>query len=236
MRGVEAFGLEGRLARWREIRGRIHQDVCRNGYDPALGSFVRACGSHELDASLLLLPAVGFLPPENPRVRGTIAAIERELVSDGLARRYQTGTASDGRASREGAFLACSFWLADGGGAAPPRAPALATERPRLAGRRARPVCAAHAGQLPAGLLARRAGEHRLHAEWCRDAGSALHRSRGPRPRSGRRGRPRRACHARTGDRGKRHVPQALHNDPRHHRQYDAIRPGVPSRFDGAGN
>jgi GH15 family glucan-1,4-alpha-glucosidase len=113
VRGVEAFGLEGPLGRWRALRRRIHEDVCRNGYDPATGSFVRAYGSRELDASLLLLPAVGFLPSADPRIRGTVAAVERELVADGLVRRYQTGTASDGLASREGAFLACSFWLAD---------------------------------------------------------------------------------------------------------------------------
>jgi GH15 family glucan-1,4-alpha-glucosidase len=113
VRGVEAFGLEGPLGRWRALRRRIHEDVCRNGYDPATGSFVRAYGSRELDASLLLLPAVGFLPSADPRIRGTVAAVERELVADGLVRRYQTGTASDGLAPREGAFLACSFWLAD---------------------------------------------------------------------------------------------------------------------------
>lgn len=103
----------GPVARWRDLRRRIHEDVCRNGYDPAIGGFVRAYGSRELDASLLPLPVVGFLPAADPRVRGTVAAVERELVVDGLVRRYRTGGTSDGLPSREGAFLACSFWLAD---------------------------------------------------------------------------------------------------------------------------
>jgi GH15 family glucan-1,4-alpha-glucosidase len=113
VRGIEAFGLDGPLARWRELRRRIHDDVCRNGYDAQLGSFVRAYGSRELDASLLLLPAIGFLPPEDPRILGTIAAVERDLLHGGFVRRYRTESAADGFCSGEGVFLACSFWLAD---------------------------------------------------------------------------------------------------------------------------
>ncbi len=113
VRSIEAFGLEGPLARWRALRQRIHEDVCTRGYDAGLGSFVRAYGSREVDASLLLLPAIGFLPPDDPRIRGTIAAVERELLQDGLVLRYRTERAEDGLPAGEGVFLACSFWLAD---------------------------------------------------------------------------------------------------------------------------
>ena len=113
VRDIEVFGLEGPLERWRALRDEIHADVCRHGYDPALGSFVRSYGSRDLDASLLLLPQIGFLPPEDPRIQGTIAAVERELLEDGLVRRYRTDRVSDGLAGPEGAFIACSFWLVD---------------------------------------------------------------------------------------------------------------------------
>jgi GH15 family glucan-1,4-alpha-glucosidase len=101
------------LTRWRRVRDEIHEDVCRRAFDPALGSFVQAYGSTQLDASLLLLPLVGFLPPGDPRIRGTVAAIERRLTADGLVRRYDTAAVEDGLPPGEGAFLACSFWLAD---------------------------------------------------------------------------------------------------------------------------
>jgi GH15 family glucan-1,4-alpha-glucosidase len=110
---VECFGLEGPIEHWRRLRQEIHDEVCRHGFDAELGSFVQAYGSKTLDASLLLLPAVGFLPPEDPRVRGTVAAIERRLVVDGFVLRYDTAAAADGLPPGEGAFLACSFWLAD---------------------------------------------------------------------------------------------------------------------------
>jgi GH15 family glucan-1,4-alpha-glucosidase len=110
---VECFGLEGPIEHWRRLRQEIHDEVCRHGFDAELGSFVQAYGSKTLDASLLLLPAVGFLPPEDPRVRGTVAAIERRLVVDGFVLRYDTAEAADGLPPGEGAFLACSFWLAD---------------------------------------------------------------------------------------------------------------------------
>ena len=84
-----------------------------DGFDQDLGSFVRSYGSKDLDASLLLLPTVGFLPPSDPRVRGTIEAIERRLLVDGLVRRYDTARTEDGLSSDEGAFIACSFWLVD---------------------------------------------------------------------------------------------------------------------------
>jgi len=113
IKSAEAFKLEGPLDRWRELCREIHDDVCRHGFDPELGSFVRSYGSRSLDASLLLLPTVGFLPPQDPRVRGTVAAIERRLLVDGLVRRYDKTESEDGLSSDEGVFLACSFWLVD---------------------------------------------------------------------------------------------------------------------------
>jgi len=95
------------------LRDKIHEDVCRSGFDPELGSFVQAYGSKALDASLLLVPLVGFLPPTDPRIIGTLKAIERRLVVDGFVLRYDTGETVDGLPPGEGAFLACSFWLAD---------------------------------------------------------------------------------------------------------------------------
>jgi len=109
----ETFGLAGPVDRWRALRARIHEDICMKGYDPHAGSFVQAYGRPDLDASLLLLPAVGFLPPTDSRIRGTIAAIERGLLRDGLVLRYDTRRTDDGLPAGEGAFLACSFWLAD---------------------------------------------------------------------------------------------------------------------------
>jgi GH15 family glucan-1,4-alpha-glucosidase len=113
VRSAEMFKLPGPVEEWRETRQRIHADVCANGFDKQLGSFVRAYGSKELDASLLLLPAIGFLPPDDPRIVSTIEAIERRLMVHGLVLRYDSATASDGLPGGEGVFLACSFWLAD---------------------------------------------------------------------------------------------------------------------------
>ena len=101
------------LERWRRVRDRIHEDICGKAFDPDLGSFVQAYGSKALDASLLLLPLVGFLPPTDPRIIGTVSAIERRLLADGFVSRYDTGEVADGLPPGEGAFLACSFWLAD---------------------------------------------------------------------------------------------------------------------------
>jgi len=101
------------LAHWRDIRAQIHADVCAHGYDSTRNSFVQVYGGKNLDASLLLLPALGFLPPEDPRIRGTVAAVERELMRDGLLLRYDTTSVDDGLPAGEGVFLACSFWLAD---------------------------------------------------------------------------------------------------------------------------
>jgi len=115
-RAIEAcvqFSLPGPVERWREIRSRIHEDICRRAWRPVLGYFAQSYGSDELDASLLLMPITGFLPAADPRVRGTIEAIQRELTVDGLVQRYRTRRVLDGLPPGEGVFLACSFWLAD---------------------------------------------------------------------------------------------------------------------------
>jgi GH15 family glucan-1,4-alpha-glucosidase len=113
VKAVEEFGEEGPLERWREIRARIHADVCAHGWSAARGSFVQSYGSDELDASLLLLPITGFLPCDEARELYTIEAIQRELTHEGLVLRYRTRESLDGLPPGEGVFLACSFWLAD---------------------------------------------------------------------------------------------------------------------------
>jgi GH15 family glucan-1,4-alpha-glucosidase len=113
IRAIEATGLKGPGAKWRDTRQRIHAEVCAHGFDQELGSFVQAYGSKNLDASLLLLPTTGFLAPTDPRVRSTIEAVERHLFVDGFVIRYDTARTEDGLPPGEGAFLACSFWLAD---------------------------------------------------------------------------------------------------------------------------
>jgi len=113
VKAVEQFGRDGPVERWREIRQRIHDDVCQNGWNEKLGTFVQFYGCDELDASLLLLPITGFLPCTDPRVRSTIDAIQRDLTHDGLVLRYRTNEAIDGLPPGEGVFLACTFWLAD---------------------------------------------------------------------------------------------------------------------------
>jgi GH15 family glucan-1,4-alpha-glucosidase len=109
VRPVEEFDLPGPAERWRNLRDHIHQEVCRNGFDAELNSFVQSYGENQLDASLLLLPLVGFLPADDTRIRGTVAAIERCLLKDCLVARYNTASAIDGLPGDEGAFLACSF-------------------------------------------------------------------------------------------------------------------------------
>lgn len=113
IKSVETFGLEGPLEEWRKLRAQICDEICAKGFDSELGSFVQSYGSKQLDASLLLIPSVGFLPVSDPRVKGTVAAIERRLIRDGFVMRYDTGVTEDGLPPGEGAFLACSFWLAD---------------------------------------------------------------------------------------------------------------------------
>jgi GH15 family glucan-1,4-alpha-glucosidase len=113
IQSAEMFGFDCPLEHWRQVRDEIHAAVCTQGFDTGLGSFVQYYGSKEVDASLLLIPCVGFLPVDDPRVRGTIEAIERDLIVSGFVMRYRTETNVDGLPPGEGAFLACSFWLAD---------------------------------------------------------------------------------------------------------------------------
>jgi len=111
---MESIGGGGPIERWRALRDRIHDDVCRRGYDASVGAFVQYYGSKDLDASLLMMPLVGFLPVTDPRVQSTIHAIQRDLVTDeGLVLRYQTDREVDGLPEGEGVFLPCSYWLAD---------------------------------------------------------------------------------------------------------------------------
>ncbi|WP_375769745.1 glycoside hydrolase family 15 protein [Archangium gephyra] len=112
VRAVEGFGMEGPVERWRKIRDAIHAEVRERAWDSRRGAFTQAYGSSRLDASLLLMPLVGFLPSEDPRMVGTVSAIERELMHGGLVRRYPADE-GDGLPRGEGVFLACSFWLAD---------------------------------------------------------------------------------------------------------------------------
>jgi GH15 family glucan-1,4-alpha-glucosidase len=113
VRTVEQMGMEGPVGRYRALRDEIHADVCAKGYDSDRQTFTQSYGSRALDASLLLIPQVGFLPPTDDRVRGTLRAVQADLGADGMVRRYDTDEAADGVAGDEGAFLACSFWLAD---------------------------------------------------------------------------------------------------------------------------
>jgi len=114
VRSVTQFGLCGDLTRWTQLRDAIHADICAHAFHHGLNSFVQSYGSDELDASLLLLPLVGFLPADDARMRGTVAAIERHLLVDGFVRRYRSESDVDGLGGgTEGVFLACSFWLVD---------------------------------------------------------------------------------------------------------------------------
>jgi GH15 family glucan-1,4-alpha-glucosidase len=113
VKSCERFDLDGPVGEWRSICNAIDADISARGYDPQRKTFVQHYGGRALDAALLLMPQVGFLPPDDPRFAGTVAAIERELLRDGFVRRYATEEVDDGVEGDEGAFLACSFWLAD---------------------------------------------------------------------------------------------------------------------------
>jgi GH15 family glucan-1,4-alpha-glucosidase len=110
---IEMFGADGPLERWRKVRDKIHDEVCRHAWSADMNSFVQNYGSTELDASLLMLSLVGFLPASDPRIRGTVEAIERNLMRDGFVLRYDTRSGIDGLPGGEGSFLLCSFWLVD---------------------------------------------------------------------------------------------------------------------------
>jgi GH15 family glucan-1,4-alpha-glucosidase len=114
LRLVQECGHDGPVDAWRALRDQIHDEICTKGYNPELGAFTQCYGSDELDASLLLIPLVGFLPPTDDRVRSTIEAIERDLTEDGFVLRYRDHShLVDGLEGHEAAFLACSFWMVD---------------------------------------------------------------------------------------------------------------------------
>jgi GH15 family glucan-1,4-alpha-glucosidase len=113
VKAVEQFGLDGPVDRWRQVRAEIHAQVCRQGFHADVGAFVQYYGSQSLDASLLMIPLVGFLPATDERVQGTVKVIERNLMIDGFVARYNSSPEVDGLPSGEGVFLACSFWLVD---------------------------------------------------------------------------------------------------------------------------
>ncbi|GGI19373.1 glucoamylase [Bradyrhizobium guangdongense] len=113
IKSAETFGFKAPLLHWRALREAIHRDVCDRGFDAQENTFVESYGSKLLDASLLLLPGVGFLPPEDPRIRGTIAAVEKHMMRDGFVLRHDPRELASGQPPLEGAFLACSLWLAD---------------------------------------------------------------------------------------------------------------------------
>jgi GH15 family glucan-1,4-alpha-glucosidase len=113
IKSIEDLNFKGPLERWRQVRSMIHDEICRRGFDPELNSFVQYYGAKHLDASLLMMPSVGFLPASDPRIKGTVDAIQRRLVRDGFVDRYPTMPELDGLPAGEGAFLLCTFWLAD---------------------------------------------------------------------------------------------------------------------------
>ena len=195
IKAAEQHGLEGPVEKWREMRDAIHAEVCDKGFDEQRNTFRAAYDSDLLDASLLLLAQTGFVKPDDPRFVGTVEAIENELLVDGFVMRYSTHEMDDGLQPGEGAFLACSFWLADAYVSIGRKADAeklfkrlLADpQRPRPARRGVRPARKAPAGQLPAGLQPCRADQHRLQPDAGRQAAGAARR----RPRA--RGEPGRA-------------------------------------------
>jgi GH15 family glucan-1,4-alpha-glucosidase len=111
VRCIREFGLTGDLARWQRLADEIHTDVCTNGVDPQRGCFTQHYGSRAMDASLLMIPLVGFLPADDPRIVATVHEVARELGDDGLLLRYRTDETHDGLSGEEGTFLICSFWL-----------------------------------------------------------------------------------------------------------------------------
>jgi GH15 family glucan-1,4-alpha-glucosidase len=113
VKAIEGNHHRGPLDRWRKLRDRIHRDVCKHGFNRERNAFVQNYGADTLDAALLMIPLVGFLPAHDARMVGTVEAIQRELVSDGLVMRYRTDGNIDGLPSGEGVFLPCSFWLVD---------------------------------------------------------------------------------------------------------------------------
>ena len=194
VRGAHRFHREGPVHKWAAMRDEIKRDILANGVDDR-GVFVQSYGSKHLDASVLNIPLVGFLPATDPRVVNTVDAIQRELMDNGFVLRYRTDSAVDGLPGGEGAFLLCTFWLADAlaldapyrGGAGHLRAAARAPQRRGVARRGVRPGLRTHARQLPAGVFA-----HRDH----HDRGHAFARRRSGAPRAAA------VAHSRAGERG----------------------------------
>jgi GH15 family glucan-1,4-alpha-glucosidase len=113
VKDVERFGLEGPADRWRNLRDRLHGEICDRGFNADRNTFVQYYGGTDVDAALLMMAEVGFLPADDPRIAGTVAAVERDLLRDGLVDRYRTASGVDGLPTGEGAFVLCTFWLAD---------------------------------------------------------------------------------------------------------------------------
>jgi GH15 family glucan-1,4-alpha-glucosidase len=113
VKDVEQFGLDGPVDRWRNLRDQLHREICERGFDRRTNTFVQYYGGTEVDAALLMMSEVGFLPATDPRMVGTVAAVERHLVRDGFVDRYCTQSGVDGLPVGEGTFLICTFWLAD---------------------------------------------------------------------------------------------------------------------------
>jgi GH15 family glucan-1,4-alpha-glucosidase len=113
IKSAEHFQLDGPIDKWRATRDRIHAEVCARAYDPKLNAFTQSYDSKLADASTLVIPIVGFLPADDPRVRGTVAYVEKELLVDGFVLRYDSSATDDGLPAGEGAFLACSCWLVE---------------------------------------------------------------------------------------------------------------------------
>lgn len=113
VKDVERFGLEGPIERWRHLRSQLHTEICDQGFNADRNTFVQSYGGTEVDAALLMMAEVGFLPPSDTRIVGTVAAVEQDLLRDGVVDRYRTESGVDGLPTGEGAFLLCTFWLAD---------------------------------------------------------------------------------------------------------------------------
>jgi len=161
VKAVQRFGLEGPVERWRAVRDAIHADVCRHAFDREIAGFVQYYGAKLLDASLLMIPLVGFLPATDPRMIGTVEAIEKRLMSDGLVARYQTAPELDGLPPGEGTFLVLARRQSRAAGAArrgesAVRAAPRRSQRSWTSIRAVRPGCAAPRGQFPSSVHARR--------------------------------------------------------------------------------
>ena len=113
VKAIELFGMSGPLSHWKQLRQTIHDEICEKAFDPGRNAFMQFYGAKTLDASVLMMPLVGFLPPDDPRCVGTVAAIEQYLMQDGFVLRYTHDKGLDGLQGQEGAFLPCTFWLAD---------------------------------------------------------------------------------------------------------------------------